>query len=283
MWSDSLFPIPEYINEFELRHFCFGEGDSSGSGLGDEGITPDEMYGTAEAPTAPDANDPNSPNAGYGPSMDFGRPTSDTLGVMPSPYSVPYGREFTSDYLNPNPSLRGVQQGEFDNTRISDDPSLAQQVGAFLANAAFTALTGPFGIPGQIISGINTTSGLFGGRTVGSTVAGIENPQNVADQVVDVVNFFNTDPTFPDSGNFGSRQTEADEARSEIASATDGIGFVDDDMPEGPSELIPVAPVSAMQRVPTIQQQQIAEALLQPRQGRSGYTRAGVLGPIYNV
>ena len=52
---------------------------------------------------------------------------------------------------------------------------------------------------------------------------------------------------------------------------------------EGPSILTPVAPVSAMQRVPNAQQQ-IAQALLQPSQpiqGRPGYTRANTKGPIY--
>jgi hypothetical protein len=259
MWSDSLFSIPEYINEFELRHFCFGEGDSSGSGQDDESLTPDEMYGTPEQPTAPDANNPNSPNAGY------------VGGEMPSPMSVDYGREFTSDYLNPSPSLRGVQQGEFDNTRISDDPSYAQQVGAFLANLAFTGLTGGLNIP--IAGTVNTVLGLAGQPNVGSVAAGIENPQSIAEQVSSFADNFTTDEP----------EAIASEARSEIALPTDGIGFLGQDMPEGPSELIPVAPVSAMQRVPTIQQQQIAEALLQPQQGRAGYTRAGVLGPIYNV
>ena len=44
MWSDSLFQIPEYINEFELRHYCFGEGDSSGGGTSDEDQMPDVQF-----------------------------------------------------------------------------------------------------------------------------------------------------------------------------------------------------------------------------------------------
>ena len=269
MWSDSLFQIPEYINEFELKHFCFGEGDSSGGSTSDEDQMPDVQFAPDPTPAIDDANNPNSPSAGY------------VGGLMPAPMSVGYGRAMGEQGLAPLGTI-GARNPNNPNSPIfgmpvEDDPSLAQRLGSFLANAAFTVATGGLNIP--FAGTANTVLGLAGQPNVGSIVAGTE-PQSITEQISD---FFSTDPSFPNAENFGSRQTETDEARNEIASAADGIGFVGDDMPEGPSELIPVAPVSAMQRVPTIQQQQIAEALLQPQQGRAGYTRAGVLGPIYNV
>lgn len=263
MWSDSLFPIPEYINEFELKHYCFGEGDSSGGSTSDEDQMPDVQFAPDPTPAMDDANNPNSPSAGY------------VGGMMPAPTSVGYGRAMGEQGLAPLGTI-GARNPNNPNSPIfgmpvENDPSFAQQVGSFLANAAFTGLTGGLNIP--IAGTVNTVLGLAGQPNVGSIAAGIENPQSIAEQVSNFADNFTTDET----------ETIADEARNEILSATDGIGFVGDDMPEGLSELIPVAPVSAMQRVPTIQQQQIAEALLQPQQGRAGYTRAGVLNPIYNV
>tara|TARA_R110002126_G_scaffold112880_7_gene251244 strand:+ start:993 stop:1808 length:816 start_codon:yes stop_codon:yes gene_type:complete len=271
MWSDSLFPIPEYINEFELKHYCFGEGDSSGGSTSDEDQMPDVQFAPDPTPAMDDANNPNSPSAGY------------VGGMMPAPMSVGYGRAMGEQGLAPLGTI-GARNPNNPNSPnfgmpVENDPSFAQRLGSFLANAAFTAATGGLGPVGQFISNANTFSSAVGGPNVGSIVTGTE-PQSITEQISD---FFSTDPSFLNAENFGSRQTETDEARNEIASATDGIGFVGDDMPEGPSELIPVAPVSAMQRAPTVQQQQIAEALLQPQQGRAGYTRANVLGPIYNV
>ena len=243
MWSDSLFPIPEYINEFELRHFCFGEGDSSGSGLGDEGITPDEMYGTAEAPTAPDANDPNSPNAGY------------VGGEMPSPASFGYSRGYDPETDSLMPA--------FDSTRADSEFARDHLEQYERADRGI-----PLGLVGALLSPF--TMGL---SLVPSLVAmGLGKAADTALGTTHTV-----------SNMLGLSKSELGEVPSYELSA-EAMGLpVAEEATEVSEDIAtdPVASKSAMQQVPTVQQQQIAELLLQPQQGRPGYTSAEEEDPIY--
>jgi hypothetical protein len=262
MWSDSLFPIPEYINEFELRHYCFGEGDSSGGNTSDEEQMPHMQFAPDPAPAMDDANNPNSPSAGY------------VGGEMPSPESFGYSRGYDPETDSLMPVFDSTRaDSEFERGKLEEYERVNRGfpiglVGALLAPFTFgmslapSVVTSGFGMLADKALGTEATVSNALGLTT-SELAEVDDENALA-------NFFGIDTP---------AETEADEARSEIASNTD------DDMIslEGPSILTPVAPVSAMQRVPNAQQQ-IAQALLQPSQpiqGRPGYTRANTRGPIY--
>lgn len=267
MWSDSLFQIPEYINEFELKHFCFGEGDSSGGSTSDEDQMPDVQFAPDPTPAMDNANNPNSPSAGY------------VGGLMPAPASFGYSRGYdpeTNSLMPVFDSTRADSEFERDDTRGQE---VYGKINTGLGLGLGGMLLAPFTMGGSVAAELG---GFALGKAIDNALGTTHTVSNFLGLTEEELG---VDPNFELSLEARGLPAaeETTEARNEIASAADGIGFVGDDMPEGPSELIPVAPVSAMQRVPTIQQQQIAEALLQPRQGRAGRTRAGVLGPIYNV
>ena len=262
MWSDSLFPIPEYINEFELRHFCFGEGDSSGSGLGDEEVTPDEMYGTPEAPTAPDANDPNSPNAGY------------VGGEMPSPASFGYSRGYDPETDSLMPAFDSTRaDSEFARDHLEQYERADRGIPLGLVGALLSPFTmGLSLVPSLVAMGLGKAA-----DTALGTTHTVSNMLGLSKSELGEV------PSYELSAEAMGLPAaeEATEVSEDIANPDDTN--LDNDMMslEGPSILKPEAPVSAMQQVPTAQQQQIAELLLQPQQGRPGYTRAEEEDPIY--
>ena len=249
MWSDSLFQIPEYINEFELKHFCFGEGDSSGGSTSDEDQMPDVQF----APDTP---------------SDIGQ--DDTLGEEDSaPIAIGDFEPFAAAYADP----ATMASREFDRDKLEEYEKVDRGFPVGLVGA----LLSPFTF-GMSLSPYVATRGLgyladkaLGTESTVSNALGLTTSELAeVDDENALANFFGIDTP---------AEIQADEARSEIASNTD------DDMIslEGPSILTPVAPVSAMQRVPNAQQQ-IAQALLQPSQpiqGRPGYTRANTRGPIY--
>jgi hypothetical protein len=202
------------------------------------------MYGTPETPSDPGQDDTVG--------EDDSSPAA--MGDFDSFPATMASREFDRDELE-----------EYERTDRGFPIGL---VGALLAPFTF----GMSLAPSVVTSGL----GMLADKALG-TEATVSNALGLTtselaevDDKNALANFFSIDTP---------AETQADEARAEIASNTDDE--INDMMSlEGPSILTPVAPISAMQRVPNAQQQ-IAQALLQPQQGRQGYTRAGTKGPIY--
>lgn len=262
MWSDSLFSIPEYINEFELKHYCFGEGDSSGGSSSEEDKMPDVHYGPVETPADPSQDDTVGEEDSALPAMSDYAPFNEV--------------ELAQALIGKS---RADAEYELGNVR--------QQM--YGRPKGFGV-----GLVGTIMSGLGHLLKASPPAAIASTMlAGIADKKlGTENYVSDLLGFPKPDMEQIHGFELSSEAIpnflfaelpaaeEATEARNEIASAADSIGFVGDDMPEVPSELIPVAPVSAMRQAPEVKQQ-IAELLLQPRQGRPGYTYAGEKNPRY--
>ena len=269
MWSDGLFSIPKYINEFELKHFCFG--DDSGEGAGGTPGVDDQGYALGSDDTSDD-NSVSGMGAGFG-----GDSSRDGIGSTAAQIGAADGSANPADEF-------GTASTEVAGFVDAEEPGFFDSPFGLLANIAMALLAPP------AFAAANTI-GSLAGKSVGSAVSsafGEPNPSEfgLMPNFSQMVSSANPDYSseLADISEISQQGLENFDEIDE-PSNTNFAGLPDDDMMslEGPSILTPVAPVSAMQRVPNAQQQ-IAQALLQPSQpiqGRPGYTRANTKGPIY--